>query len=73
MQTHGLITFGSNAPTPSHGGGSGSGPDTAAQALGGWADVRRTTNQTIPSAVRRMRATQNAALRELRHGRKVKR
>lgn len=68
-----LITFATKQAIANATGGTPTPDNNAAQALGGWADVRRTTNQTIPSAVRRMRATQNAALRELRHGRKVKR
>lgn len=67
-----LITFATQAAIDKAGSGSSTSGANAPQALGGWADLRRSVNQTIPSAVRRMRATQNAALRELRHGRRVR-
>lgn len=67
-----LIVFATKDAIIAAQGGVSPGAGSAPQALSGWSDLRRSVNQTIPSAVRQMRAAQDAALRELRHGRRVR-
>jgi hypothetical protein len=72
---HGAIVFdyAGPAPPPGGGGGGGSPASVGPQAYTGWNALRRSFNRELPAAVHAIARNQAAALRELGHGRKVRR
>ena len=71
---HGSIVFDYAGPAPpsSGGGGSVTAASVGPQAYTGWNAMRRSFNRELPAAVHAIARYQAAALRELRHGRRVR-